>query len=220
MKPRWVSCLACNVSQCSFWVFISAIQTLHYGCIIYFKGLFFLKPTISAQELLSNLEAELRPVSRHPVTSATLEAGEHAVSEQARPETASEAHEPSAPPAPEPENDDAVSHEGRPAGHTEDSEASEAAAPSSESPADEGAAEPGSAEPDVVATPDVAEAPAGDGVEAQKGTDTEEPVPRVPAEKASYKGTIRLEAAQRKHFSSCLGYFPSTSTDALLRPRM
>ncbi len=156
------------------------------------------------QELLSNLEAELRPVSRQPVPGVAPEPAKHTATEQPQAETASTAQQ-SLAPAPEAENGDDVSHEARPAAGTEDSEASESAAAASESPADDGAAEPGSTEPDPAATSQAAEAKAEEVAEAQKGTGTEKAA-YVSAERASYKGTIRLDAAHRTHLaaSSCL----------------
>lgn len=141
---------------------------------------------------MSSLEAELRPVSWDLAGAVPLEPKGDAAAEQT---TAGPAEAAPVAPAPEPEKDAAGSHEARPATHTEDSEVSEAAAArTTEGAADGVTTEADLTEPDTNSS---AEVQHGDTAEASKAPEVEMPTPDAPAPRtSSYRGTIRLEAAQ------------------------
>lgn len=156
---------------------------------------------IILQELLSSLEAELRPVSWELAGAVQSKPQGDAAAEQA---TARPAKAASVAPAPEPESE---SHEARPATHTEDSEVSEtAAARSTEGAADSVTTEPGQTQSDTNSSTEVEH---GDTAEGSKAPDMEIPTPDASAPRtSSYRGTIRLEAAQSGRLSAsfCLPF--------------
>ena len=106
-------------------------------------------------------------------------------------------------PAPEPEKDAPESQEARLATHTEDSEVSEGAAPrSTEGVADGVTTELEQTQPDTNSS---AEVQHGDTGEASKAPDMEMLTPEAPAPRiSSYRGTIRLGAAQSGHLLASL----------------